>query len=126
MIAAAYLSTSSSQGGQSHDVSHGQSLVESSPDSEVVVADKGYDSLAFRDLVSSRNANHVIPRKSNSKTGNDDIDWAMYRYRHLVENAFLKIKRFRAVATRYDKLARNDHSLVALAFAIMWLPMWID
>ncbi|MFD3432314.1 transposase [Alteromonas macleodii] len=47
----------------------------------------------------------------------------MYRYRHLVENAFLKIKRFRAVATRYDKLARNDHSLVALAFAIMWLPM---
>ena len=76
--------------------------------------------------MSSRNANHVIPRKSNSKTGNDDIDWAMYRYRHLVENAFLKIKRFRAVATRNDKLTRNGHSLVALAFAIMWLAMWID
>ncbi len=121
MIAAAYLSTSSSQGGQSHDVSHGQSLVESSPDSEVVVADKGYDNQTFRDLVSSPNSKHVVPRKSNNETGNDDIDWAMYRYRHLVENAFLKIKRFRAV-----KLARNYRSVVALAFAIMWLPMWVE
>lgn len=113
-------------GGQAHDVSHGQSLVESSPYSEVVVADKGYDSKALRELESSRNAKHVIPRKGNSKTGNDDIDWAMYRYRHLVENAFLKIKKYRAVATRYDKIARNYHSVVTLAFALKWLPMWVD
>lgn len=59
-------------GGQVHDVSHGPSLVESSPYSEVVVADKGYDSQALRELVSSRNAKYVIPRKRNSKTGNDD------------------------------------------------------
>ena len=113
-------------GGQAHDVSYGESLVKSSPEAEVIVADKGYDSQALRELVNSRNAQHVIPRKGNSKAGNDDIDWAMYRYRHLVENAFLKIKKYRAVATRYDKLARNYKSVVSLAFSLMWLPMWVD
>jgi transposase len=113
-------------GGQAHDVSYGESLVVSSPEAEVVVADKGYDSQALRELIKSRNAKHVIPRKGNSKQGNDDIDWCMYRYRHLVENAFLKIKKYRAVATRYDKLARNYLSVVALAFSLMWLPIWID
>lgn len=113
-------------GGQVHDVGYGESLVVSSPDAKVVVADKGYDSQALRALITSRNAKPVIPRKSNSKQGNDDIDWAMYRYRHLVENAFLKIKKYRAVATRYDKLARNYQSVVALAFSLMWLPMWVD
>ncbi|WP_199609889.1 IS5 family transposase [Flocculibacter collagenilyticus] len=113
-------------GGQVHDVSYGKSLVVSSPDAEVVVADKGYDSQSIRELIKSRNAKHVIPRKGNSKQGNDDIDWSMYRYRHLVENAFLKIKKHRAVATRYDKLARSYMSVVALAFSLMWLPMWVD
>lgn len=76
-------------GGQVHDVSYGESLVVSSPDAEVVVADKGYDSQALRKLIKSQNAKRVIPRKGNSKQGNDDIDWCMYRYRHLVENDLL-------------------------------------
>lgn len=113
-------------GGQAHDVSYGESLILSSPKAEVVVADKGYDSQTLRELVNKRGAKHVIPRKGNSKQGNGDIDWCMYRYRHLVENAFLKIKKYRAVATRYDKLARNYQSVVALAFSLMWLPMWVD
>lgn len=113
-------------GGQVHDVSYGESLILCSPEAEVVVADKGYDSQALRDLIKSRNAQHVIPRKGNSKQGNDDIDWCLYRYRHLVENAFLKVKKYRAVATRYEKLARNYESVVALAFSLMWLPMWVD
>ena len=88
-------------------MSYGESLILSSPEAEVVIADKGYDSQALRDFIKSRNAQHVIPRKGNSKQGNDDIDWCLYRYRHLVENAFLKVKKYRAVATRYEKLARN-------------------
>jgi hypothetical protein len=36
------------------------------------------------------------------------------------------LPKYLAVATRYDKLARNDESIVALAFSIMWIPMWID
>ncbi|MDC9583422.1 transposase, partial [Xenorhabdus sp. PR6a] len=50
----------------------------------------------------------------------------LYCYRHLVENAFAKIKHFRAIATRYDKLERNYASMLALAFIIIWLPMWVD
>ena len=43
---------------------------------------------------------------------------------HLVENVFLKMKQYRAIATRYDKLARNYHAMVSLAFSLIWLPMW--
>lgn len=65
----------------------------------------------------------VIPRKSNSKTGSDDMDWGLYKYRHLVENIFARLKHFRAIATRYDKLKRNYSSMVALACGYLWLPM---
>lgn len=113
-------------GGQVNDVIHGESLILGSPKAKVVVADKGYDSQTLRGSIQRKGAQHVIPRKRNSKQGNEDIDWCLYRYRHLVENAFLKIKKYRAIATRYDKLARNYQSVVALAFALMWLPMWVD
>ena len=63
----------------------------------------------------------VIPRKKNSTFGNDDINWNLYKLRHLVENTFARIKHFRAISTKYDKLARNYKSMVALACGFMWL-----
>ncbi|ENM5747526.1 transposase, partial [Vibrio mimicus] len=54
----------------------------------------------------------------------DSVDWCLYKYRHLVENAFARIKHFRSISIRYDKLARNYASMVSLAFSIMWLPMY--
>jgi transposase len=113
-------------GGQVNDIVHGESLIEGIAGVEMVVADKGYDSEALREFTRSVGAKPVIPRRGNNKTGNDDIDWSMYRLRHLVENAFLKIKKYRAISTRYDKLARNYQAMVALAFSMMWLPMWVD
>jgi hypothetical protein len=65
----------------------------------------------------------VIPRKRNSKTGNADMDWGLYKYTHLVENLFARIKHFRAVATRFDTLKQHDTSVVAMACAVLWLPM---
>ena len=65
----------------------------------------------------------VIPRKNNSKIGNIDMDWCLYKYRHLVENLFARIKHFRAIATRFDKLKRNYASVVAMACLFIWLPM---
>lgn len=50
------------------------------------------------------------------------MDWGLYKYRHLVKNAFAGLKHFRAIATRYDKLKRNFESLIALACAFLWLP----
>src|SRR3989338_6395045 len=93
------------------------------PDANYMIADKGYDSEELRDLIRAKSSVPVIPRKSNSKTGNDDMDWGLYKYRHLVENVFARIKHFRAIATRYDKLKRNYVSLVAMACSFMWLPM---
>lgn len=65
----------------------------------------------------------VIPRKNNSKIGNDDMDWGLYKYRHLVQNIFARLKHFRSIATRYDKLKRNFASMMALACSYLWLPM---
>jgi transposase len=112
--------------GNTHDIVHGESLVANSPASKIVVADKGCSSEKLRDYIRENDAAPVIPRKVNSLVGNDDIDWCMYKYRHLVENAFGRIKQYREVATRYEKLERNYHLMVALAFAMMWLPMWAD
>ena len=65
----------------------------------------------------------VIPRKKNSRKGNGDLDQGLYKLRHLVENAFARLKYFRGVATRYDKLKKNFISAVALACIFIWLPM---
>lgn len=113
-------------GGQVHDVTHAKSLVLQSPQAEVITADKGYDSNDFRNHIEKLGSQANVPRKGNSKVGNEDIDWCLYKYRHLVENAFMKIKKYRAIATRYDKLARNYASNVALAFMMMWLPIVVE
>ena len=107
-----------------NDIVHAQSPIITSPQADIVCADKGYDSESFRAYVEESGADAKIPRKRNNKLGNADMDWCLYRYRHLVENAFLRIKRYRAIATRYDKLALNYSSTVALAFMMMWLPMY--
>jgi transposase len=51
------------------------------------------------------------------------MDWSLYHHRHLVENAFARLKNFRGLATRYDKMKRNYQSGVAMACGFLWLPM---
>ena len=65
---------------------------------------------SIREQIQSKGAIPIIPRRKNSKIGNQDIDWFLYKCRHLVENFFARVKHFRAVATRFDKLKRNDDS----------------
>jgi len=54
---------------------------------------------------------------------NADMDGSLYRHRHLVKNAFARLKHFRGLATRYDKLKRNYQSVVAMACGFLLLPM---
>jgi transposase len=110
-------------GGQVHDVAYAEQLVVGAPAAEYTVGDKGYDSEKLREKLRARGSVPVIPRRKNNTLGNQDMDWCLYKYRHLVENAFARIKHFRAIATRYDKLERNYASMLALAFVVMWLPM---
>ncbi len=110
-------------GGQIHDVSRAQELLDGAPRGEYVIADKGYDSQGLRAHIEALDSVTVIPRRQGNILGNEGMDWCLYKYRHLVENAFARVKHFRAIATRYDKLERNFASMVALAFVVMWLPM---
>ncbi|WP_172567254.1 MULTISPECIES: IS5 family transposase [Vibrio] len=111
--------------GQRNDIARAESLVDSLKEVNVFIADKGYDSEALRAYVDSKCGETVIPKRNYGQDiDKESMDWCLYKYRHLVENAFARIKHFRAISTRYDKLARNYASMVSLAFTIMWLPMY--
>lgn len=110
-------------GGEINDCTAAQDLIKKVPEAGTIIADKGHDSEQLRAQIEAKGMKVVIPRKKNSKRGNEGLDWHLYKYRHLVENAFARLKHFRAIATRYDKLGRNYESIVALACAFIWLPM---
>lgn len=75
-------------GGEVHDRTEAQSLIDDLPAGDALVADKGYDSERIREQVEAKGMAAMIPRKRNSKKGNANLDKGLYRYRHLVENAF--------------------------------------
>ena len=110
-------------GGEVHDCKVAPEFIEKLPASDYVIADKGYDSEDLRNVIRNRSSVPLIPRKTNSKKGNFDMDWSLYKLRHLVENIFARLKHFRAIATRYDKLKRNYASMLAMACSYIWLPM---
>lgn len=85
------------------------------------VADKGYDADPLRRSLRRAGTVPVIPGRSNRKR-QVRFDRERYRERHRIENAFCRLKDFRRVATRYDKLARNYLSGVALAAVLaFWM-----
>ncbi|CZH01034.1 Transposase and inactivated derivatives [Legionella pneumophila] len=110
-------------GGEVHDCKVALKFIEKLAAAGHTIADKGYDSEEVRDSIRKKSSIPVTPRKSNSKVGNIDMDWCLYKYRHLVENLFARIKHFRAIATRFDKLKRNYASVVAMAYLFLWLTM---
>lgn len=85
-----------------------------------MLADKGYDANALREAVAERDAWANISPKANRK---DPICFSkfLYRERNCVERFFNKIKHFRRIATRYDKLAENFLAAVKLAAVRVWL-----
>jgi transposase len=87
---------------------------------DAFVADTGYDSNDFRAAVRERGMKAVIHSKPERKRARP-LDRKLYRQRYLVEVFFHNLKRFRAIATRYEKTARNYLALVHLACACLWL-----
>lgn len=110
--------------GQKHDITHASSLIEHLKQVDTVIADKGHHSDAFRELIANKGGKSVIPKRCYKNTPQEKVDWCLYRYWHLVGNAFGRIKHYRAISTRDDKLARNYASMVSLALMLMWLPMY--
>ena len=87
---------------------------------KALVADAGYDSNRFRQAVRDRRMKAVIGSKPERPRKLPKVR-KLYEKRYLVEIFFHNLKRFRAVATRYEKTARNYLALVQLACARIWL-----
>jgi transposase len=106
--------------GTVHDVKKADALINGIP-AEYLLADKGYDSKAFVEKALAQNMIPVIPSRRNSKSPRV-YDKDLYKLRHLVENAFLHLKRWRGIATRY---AKNTASFVA-AVQIRCIAIWLN
>jgi transposase len=84
-----------------------------------VLADKGYDSDALRKLIRDKGAKPVIPGRKSRKR-KIHLDKHRYRFRWMMEAVFCRLKDFRRVATRYDKLAQNYTSTLAIATIVAY------
>ena len=89
-----------------------------------MLGDRAYDSAELRQWLSERGTKPVVPNKSNRKQP-FRFDKKSYKQRHRIENAFCRLKDFRRIATRYDRLARNFLASVCLVAAIVWWILFI-
>ena len=105
--------------GQAHDITQAALLL-NQVEPEAFLADKGYDSDTLVATLEDRGITPVIPSKANRKEPRK-TDFALYRERNLVERFFCRIKQYRAISTRYDKLANTFIAAVALVCVLIWL-----
>jgi len=103
--------------GQRHD-SAGVAPLLTDLDFAALLADKAFDSDGFRTELDNRGAVAVIPPKANRVTTIPG-DFEMYKWRHLVENFFCKIKEFRRIATRYDKTDTSFAAMIHLVGSVL-------
>lgn len=86
-----------------------------------LLADKAYDAESFRTWLADRRIEAVIPSTASRKTPYP-IDRKAYRRRNVIERLFCKLKNWRRIATRYDRLARNYMAAIAMvAVIIAWI-----
>ena len=100
--------------GNQADISLAAELTDCLPEGSTLIGDKGYDSSTLRQTAATNGIKTCIPARS-SRTTTVPFAPRIYRRRHRVENFFEKIKRYRRVATRYDKLAETFLGFVCLA-----------
>jgi transposase len=109
-------------GGNIADITVAAPLLEGAAASAWLIADKGYDADHLRLLLDGRGTTAVIPNKSNRKRL-FPFDPERYRWRNVIERTNCRLKDFRAIATRYDKLARNFLAGLCLVTALLY---WCD
>lgn len=105
--------------GQENDITRAHELIDGFA-AGVTIADKGYDADHLHDRIVEQGSESVIPPKRNRKTQRR-YDAELYKERNLIERFFNKLKQFRRVATRYDKLLANFMGFVKLAAIAIWL-----
>ena len=105
--------------GNQADISEAPALLDKCPAPTRLLADKGYDAGSLRSRLAATGTEAVIPSTRSRKTPIPH-DAEAYRDRNLIERAFCRLKDWRRIATRYDKLAINFASAVAIAAVIIW------
>lgn len=106
-------------GGEQSDYKQAVNLLEGQ-EADFVLADKGYDAGYIIEKVMAQGGEAVIPPRSFRKTHRQyDVD--LYKERNQIERMYGKLKHFRRVATRYDKLALSYLSFVPVAAICLWL-----
>lgn len=108
--------------GQTADITAAPTVLGLAPPMTTLIADKAYDGDDLRADIVNRDATPVIPNKAN-RTNIHPFDVKTYRDRNVIERMFCRLKDFRRIATRYDKLAQNFLSAVCLAAVIAY---WLD
>jgi len=108
-------------GGEAHDCPVAERLIRRVKSAKRMLGDKAYDSAELRDELDQRGTRPVIPNRSNRKHP-FRFSKRLYNLRWRIESAFNRLKDFRRIATRYDRLARNYLASVCLAAALVW---WI-
>ena len=107
-------------GGEAHDLVGADHLLPGMQ-ADTLIADKAFDAQErVIDPLIAAGKTVVIPPKANRKILRD-YDQDLFKTRHLIENFFARLKQFRAIATRYDKTARNFLAAIHLAAAAIWL-----
>jgi transposase len=105
--------------GQAADISQAHALIDG-VDADGVIADKGYDANHFVEAIEEKGAAAVIPPRSN-RTHPREYDRYHYKERNLVERFFNRIKQFRRIATRYEKLDTSFMAMIGLVCTLVWL-----
>jgi len=105
--------------GSAHDCPVAQALISMGRVAKLLLGDKAYDSAELRRWLRGRGTKCVIPNRSNRKQP-FSFSKKLYRQRHRVENAFCRLKDFRRIATRYDRLSRNFLAAVYLVATVVW------
>lgn len=106
-------------GGDVHDCPPAQRLIRRTRPAKRLLGDKAYDSAELRLWLDARGTTPVIPNRCNRKQP-FRFSKRAYKWRHRIENAFCRLKDFRRIATRYDRLARNYLASICLIAAIVW------
>jgi len=106
--------------GQASDKAAVAALLDGLPPANALVADRGYDAKAIVEMVRRHGGEAHIPTQRDRKVQRS-VDPGLYRQRNLIERFFCKLKHFRRIATRFDKLASNFLAAVLIASTRLWL-----
>ena len=108
-------------GGERHDITEAGNLIDGMQNVGAVVADKAFDAASLLARINAIGATAVIPPRANRREIRDYDRHVYKKSRNLIERFFARLKQFRRIATRYDKLDTRFEAFISITAALIWL-----